>query len=128
MKYNLSFKEQEFQEHCFETQDHYRKASQMRVTIESLKVSNGEVALYDYDMLNSDTAPKDWENIEMLDSSRNIIWRVHGMQDHKYWNANRDTFVTINMINGKLTGVTFAGNAFLIDLETGHATFKAFVK
>jgi hypothetical protein len=86
------------------------------------------LVLYHYNYLNLDTVPKDWENVELFDKDGNKLWTVNGMQNFKYWQGSMDCFVGINVRADRVELITFSGNAFNLNMETGEVTYYAFYK
>ena len=93
---------------------------------ETIQVTNNRIVLHKGYGLDKTTELKPWENIVCYDSSDNVVWKINGAL--KYWDKEADSFVKISFIDGILRAVSFSGNTYIVNLDTGVATWDQFSK
>lgn len=103
----------------------------MNLPYRSLKIEQvplGNLVIFDWDDLSDSTNPRVFENVQLFGLNDQIIWTVNGMHEHNKWNPKLDVFVGLRRHGGVLQLISFSGNAYDLNLETGRVKYATFVK
>lgn len=95
---------------------------------QKLMLENGRVVIvYTSSSLSDTTIVKKFENILCFDKNGEMVWKINGMEEYKYW--KEDAFVGVGQLeDGTLVATDWDGFVFKVNKETGKAIFLEWVK
>jgi len=103
----------------------------MKLPFRSLQIEQvpiGNLVIFNWDDLSEVSIPRVFENVQLFDLDDQVIWTVNGMHEHTNWNDKLDVFVGLRRHDGALQLISFSGNAYDLDLETGRVKYASFIK
>lgn len=96
--------------------------------IKSLSFLGVKIVVYDGYYLSQETDLKDFENVVCYDENDLILWKIHGAKESGHW-LDHDSFTNVGVHeNDDCVATSFSGHVFNVDIKTGEASYKRFVK